>query len=73
MNSRILAAICFATISTVSYADMSECMMKKAADDKWDCMASYSGSGTFCDKISNWERRQFCTRRVIEKQRKNRQ
>ena len=50
-------------------ADISECNLKKTADDRAECMASYSGSALFCDKIQSWERRQHCVRSVIRKQR----
>ena len=53
-------------------ADISECNMKKTEDDRAECMAGYSGSAAFCDKIRNWERRQHCVRAVIRKQRQHR-
>ena len=53
-------------------ADISECNMKKTEDDRAECMAGYSGSAAFCDKIKNWERRQHCVRAVIRKQRQHR-
>ena len=53
-------------------ADISECNMKKTEDDRAECMAGYSGSAAFCDKIKNWERRQHCVRLVIRKQRQHR-
>ena len=53
-------------------ADVSEGNMKKTEDDRAECMAGYSGSAAFCDKIKNWERRQHCVRLVIRKQRQHR-
>ena len=70
---QLLVAMTVLTLSTVAAAaDISECNMKKTADDRWECMASYSGSAAFCDRISNWERRQHCVRGVIRKQRQHR-
>ena len=60
----------FTTIAQA--ADISECNMKKTEDDRAECMAGYSGSAAFCDKIKNWERRQHCVRAVIRKQRQHR-
>lgn len=69
---QLLIAMTVLMLSTVaSAADISECNMKKTADDRWECMASYSGSALFCDRISNWERRQHCVRGVIRKQRQH--
>jgi len=72
MNSRILAAICLATISTVCWADMSECANKKTLDERNYCMARYSGSATFCDRITNYAPRTECYTMVVRKQRDNR-
>ena len=68
----IIAAILTAFTTLAQAADISECNMKKTADDRWECMAGYSGSAAFCDKIKNWERRQHCVRGVIRKQRQHR-
>jgi hypothetical protein len=54
---------------TVAEADMSECMNIQSQDKKNHCMASYSGSATFCDKIKNFGDRTQCMRMVIAKQR----
>lgn len=51
---------------------MDECMMKKNQNDKNFCMAKYSGSGAFCDKITVFDKRYDCMRMVIRKQRENR-
>jgi len=72
----LLVTVILVTASTVIEpalsADISECNMKKTEDDRLECMASYSGSAAFCDKIRNWERRQHCVRGVIRKQRQHR-
>lgn len=52
-----------------SYADMSECVNIPVLDKKNMCMASYSGSSTFCEKIKNFENRTQCMRMVVSKQR----
>ena len=56
-------------LSTSAYADMSECMNIPIQDKKNYCMASYSGSAAFCDKIKGYEYRTQCMRMVIAKQR----
>jgi hypothetical protein len=58
-----------AVCSTFAHADMSECMNMQNQDKKNMCMASYSGSSTFCEKIRNYEDRTQCMRMVIAKQR----
>ena len=68
----IIAAILTVFTTLAEAADISECKLKKTADDRWECMAGYSGSAAFCDKIKNWERRQHCVRAVIRKQRQHR-
>ena len=68
----VIAVILTAFSITAEAADISECNMKKTEDDRAECMAGYSGSAAFCDKIRNWERRQHCVRLVIRKQRQHR-
>ena len=51
------------------YADMNDCMKLNDPTEKNYCMATYSGSAAFCDKIKSYERRTQCMRMVIEKQR----
>ena len=51
---------------------MDACMMMKNQNDKNFCMAKYSGSAAFCDKITTYEKRYDCMRMVIRKQRENR-
>ena len=69
---RLTLAVVLVTVTGLAHADISQCNMKKTADDRAECMASYSGSAAFCDKIQNWERRQHCVRGVIRKQRQHR-
>ena len=58
-------------LTTNAYADMSECMNISNQDKKNYCMASYSGSAGFCDKIKGYEYRTQCMRMVIAKQRQS--
>jgi len=51
---------------------MDACMMMKNPNEKNYCMAKYSGSAAFCDKIVSYEKRYDCMRMVIRKQRENR-
>jgi hypothetical protein len=48
---------------------MSECMSIADQNKKNYCMASYSGSAAFCDKIKSYEYRTQCMRMVIARQR----
>ena len=66
------AFLCLALLNFGAQAEMSDCMKIKNKDDKNYCMAAHSGSGTYCDKIASFERRQDCMRKVIAKQRSNR-
>ena len=68
----VIALVLTAFTTIAQAADISECNMKKTEDDRAECMAGYSGSAAFCDKIKNWERRQHCVRLVIRKQRQHR-
>jgi hypothetical protein len=56
-------------VPVVAHADMSECLMIAEQNKKNYCMASYSGSATFCDKITSYEYRTQCMRMVIARQR----
>ena len=67
----VIAVILTAFSVTAEAADISECNLKKTEDDRLECLAGYSGSAAFCDKIRNWERRQHCVRGVIRKQRQH--
>jgi hypothetical protein len=55
--------------SISAYADMNDCVKLTDPNKKNYCMATYSGSAAFCDKIKSYERRTQCMRMVIEKQR----
>lgn len=56
-------------LPVVAHADMSECMNIADQNKKNYCMASYSGSAAFCDKIKGYEYRTQCMRMVVTKQR----
>ena len=51
---------------------MDQCMMMKNQNEKNYCMAKYSGSVAFCDRITTYEKRYDCVRMVIRKQRESR-
>ena len=57
-------------IFTLAHADMNECARMTNADKKNICMAKYSGSSTFCERVQNFEDRTQCIRMVVAKQRK---
>ena len=67
MRNIILLSLLVLTLSVT--ADMNDCAKINNQDEKYMCMAGYSGSGLFCDRIKNFELRTHCTRIVIEKQR----
>ena len=69
---QLLVTATLLSASTLVYADMSECNMKKNEDQRKYCMASYSGSATFCDQIKSYELRTNCYRMVVRKQRDDR-
>ena len=54
-----------------AYADLNSCTNITNQDKKNYCMASYSGSAAFCDKIKSYEYRMTCNRMVIDTQRKS--
>jgi hypothetical protein len=56
-------------VPVVAHADMSECINIADQNKKNYCMASYSGSAAFCDKINSYEYRTQCMRMVVVKQR----
>jgi 23S rRNA A2030 N6-methylase RlmJ len=70
---RQLVGLCFVglwLLPMVSHAgDMSECAKMEDKDKKHFCLASYAGSGTYCDKIANGERRRECMFKVVRLQR----
>ena len=51
---------------------MDQCTMMKNQNEKNYCMAKYSGSAAFCDRITTYEKRYDCVRMVIRKQRESR-
>ena len=59
----------WALLPAVSYADMNDCQKIANQDQKNYCMASYSGSALFCDRIRGYELRTQCMRIVIDRQR----
>ena len=58
-------------VPVVAHADMSECINIADQNKKNYCMASYSGSAAFCDKIKGYEYRTQCMRMVVVKQRES--
>jgi hypothetical protein len=56
-------------VPVMAHADMSECINIADQNKKNYCMASYSGSAGFCDKIKIYEYRTQCMRMVVVKQR----
>ena len=68
-----LAMLILAVLATsADSGDMNECSNKKTLDDRNYCMAKYSGSATFCDRLSNYGRRTECYSMVVRKQRDDR-
>ena len=49
---------------------MNDCAKMTSQDDKNYCMATYSGSSTFCEKLKSFERKTQCMRMVVAFQRK---
>jgi len=70
---RLFIRLSFAGLCMLSWAahaaDISECAKIEDKDKKHFCLASYAGSGTYCDKISNGERRRECMFKVVRLQR----
>lgn len=63
----------FALFPLFVYAkDLDSCQKLVDKNEKNLCMANYSGSALFCDRITSYEKRQECMRVVIRKQRENR-
>jgi hypothetical protein len=56
-------------LPVVAHADMNDCVKESNLDKKNYCMASYSGSAAFCDRIKSYESRTQCMRMVIARQR----
>lgn len=57
------------SIGMAHAGDMSECAKMEDKDKKHFCLASYAGSGTYCDKIINGELRRDCMFKVVKVQR----
>ena len=57
------------TMGVAHAGDMAECSKLQDKDKKHFCLASYAGSGTYCDKISNGEMRRDCMFKVVKLQR----
>jgi hypothetical protein len=60
-----------AVLPVAAHADLSECMNMQRPDQKYMCMATYSGSSTFCEKIQHFGDRTQCMRMVVDAQRRN--
>lgn len=58
------------SIPLYANADLNSCTNITNQDKKNYCMASYSGSAAFCDKIKSYEYRMSCNRMVVDTQRK---
>ena len=58
-------------VPVLAHADMSQCVREPSQDKKNYCMASYSGSAAFCDRIRSYETRTQCMRMVIARQRQS--
>jgi len=69
MRNIIILSLLLLPIVTTS--DMNDCVRMTNQDKKNFCMASYSGSSTFCDKIKNFGDRTQCMRMVVAKQRQS--
>jgi hypothetical protein len=58
-------------LPVAAHADMNDCVREPSPDKKNYCMATYSGSAAFCDKITSYEYRTQCMRMVVAKQRES--
>jgi len=56
-------------LPVVAHADMNDCQKITEPDRKNYCLATYSGSAAFCDRIKSYEYRTQCMRMVIARQR----
>jgi hypothetical protein len=56
-------------LPVVTHADMNDCQKIANQDQKQYCLASYSGSATFCDRIVSYDLRTQCMRLVVNRQR----
>jgi hypothetical protein len=60
-----------ALLPVAAHADLSTCMNIADQNKKNYCMATYSGSSTFCEKIQHFGDRTQCMRMVVAAQRRN--
>jgi thioredoxin-related protein len=67
MRNIIILSLFFVSVSVNS--DMNQCSKTTNQDDKNYCLATYSGSSMFCEKLKSFERRTQCMRMVVAKQR----
>jgi hypothetical protein len=58
-------------VPVAAHADLSQCLTMQRPDQKYMCMATYSGSSTFCEKIRHFGDRTQCMRMVVAAQRRN--
>jgi hypothetical protein len=58
-------------VPVAAHADLSTCMNIADQNKKNYCMATYSGSSTFCEKIQHFGDRIQCMRMVVAAQRRN--
>ena len=58
-------------LPVVAHADMNDCVNIADQNKKNYCMATYSGSSTFCEKIQHFGDRTQCMRMVVAAQRRN--
>jgi hypothetical protein len=66
---RILLVATYMFASHALAGDMAECAKIEEKDKRNYCMASYAGSGTYCDMIKSYELRRDCMFKVVKKQR----
>ena len=75
MNLYFFKSICIlfllGSMSLALAEDLSTCTLKKTPDEQNYCMASFAGSGTFCDMIKNGEKKRECYFMVVKIQRNN--
>ena len=71
MKKCIFIVLLLTKISLVFAEDLSTCAMKKTPDEQNHCKASFAGSGTFCDRIKNGEKKRECYFMVVKIQRNN--
>ena len=60
-----------ALLPVAAHADLSQCLTMQNPDQKYMCMATYSGSSTFCEKIQHFGDGTQCMGMVVAAQRRN--